>query len=364
MLVTYLAHDLDDPAIARRVEMFRRGGAKVRLAGFRRGSGAVPSSVTVLGHTQNGRMAQRVTSILRALPKIGRKLPPGPHPQTIMARNLEMLVLGVWLARGGRARLIYELLDIHGMMLGQSARARILRGAEAWLMRRCSALVTSSPAFSTRYLQAYGQPDIPVILIENKPFDIARSAPRLPQSPVTIGWFGILRCQFSLQALDRLTRAHPGQFRVILRGRPALDVLTGFEAIISANPDMTFQGPYRWPDDLPAIYGEVDLAWLIDRYQAGENSDWLLPNRLYEGCLHGAVPIVLQGTEVARKAAAWGCALTISAPNDDAIAAGLADAASTLPRLRNALADVPPSALRMDEAECRALTAAICGVAA
>lgn len=366
VLVTYLAHDLDDPAISRRVEMFRRGGAEVRLAGFRRGSAPLPPSVTVLGQTKNGRMKQRLFAILQALPRIDRLIPPPARPHTIMARNLETLVLGAWLARGGRARLCYELLDIHGMMLGQGMTARALRRVEGMLMRRCAAVVTSSPAFAANYLRAYGQPDIPVILAENKPFDApaVRPAPRPDGLPITIGWFGILRCNFSLRSLDRLTRTHPGHFRVILRGRPALDVMVDFDDIIAANPDMQFQGPYRWPDDLPAIYGEVDFAWLIDRYQAGENSDWLLPNRLYEGCLHGAVPIVLQGTEVGRKAAAWGCALTIAAPQDDAIAEGMLAAADALPALRQALADVPRSALRMDDAECRALTIAICGDAA
>ncbi|MDB6454794.1 glycosyltransferase [Falsirhodobacter sp. 20TX0035] len=366
MLVTYLAHDLDDPAISRRVEMLRRGGAEVRLAGFRRGSGALAPDVTVLGQTENGRMKQRLASILRALPRIGRMVPPAARPETILARNLETLVLGAWLARGGRARLCYELLDIHGMMLGQGKTARALRQVEATLMRRCAAVVTSSPAFARNYLRAYGQPDIPVILAENKPFDGPATKPATApaRAPVTIGWFGILRCRFSLDALDRLTRRHPGQFQVILRGRPALDVLGDFQAVVDANPDLHFLGPYRWPDDLPAIYGEVDYAWLIDRYQAGENSDWLLPNRLYEGCLNGAVPIVLEGTEVARKAAGWGCTLTIRAPKDDAIAEGLANAAGDLPALQQALAAVPRDALRMDDAECRSLTAAICGGAA
>ena len=60
MQVTYLAHDLDDPSCWRRVEMLRRGGATVRIAGFRRGAGPLPGPATVLGHTANGRLLQRV----------------------------------------------------------------------------------------------------------------------------------------------------------------------------------------------------------------------------------------------------------------------------------------------------------------
>ena len=375
MHVTYLAHDLDDPAIWRRVEMLRRGGADVRVAGFRRGQGPLPEPATVLGRTANGRMVQRVRAIGAAWPGIARAVPPQDGPEVVLARNLEMLALGARLvrARKGRARLVYELLDIHGMMLGQGAVARTLRRVEAALMRRAELVVLSSPAFAARYLGPHGQPGVPALLVENKPFARPQAArPDAPApggleggGPLVIGWFGMLRCRWSLGVLDQLTRATPGRFRVVLRGRPALDVMEDFHAVIDANPDLSFLGPYAWPGDLPDIYGGVDVAWLIDRYQAGQNSDWLLPNRLYEGCLNGAVPVVLDGTEVARRTAAWGCGVTVAAPDPEAVAAALSalDPAG-LARRRAAVSAIPRAALEMDDAECRRLTAAICGTAA
>lgn len=371
--VTYLAHDLDDPAIWRRVEMLRRGGATVRVAGFRRGQGPLPEPATVLGRTANGRMVQRVRAILAAWPRIARAVPAPDGPEVILARNLEMLALGARLARMRKARLVYELLDIHGMMLAQGAVARALRRVEAALMRRAGLVVLSSPAFAARYLGPHGQPEVPALLVENKPFarpQAARTDAPAPGGleqggPLVIGWFGMLRCRWSLEVLDQLTRARPGRFRVVLRGRPALDVMENFHAVIEANPDLSFLGPYDWPGDLPGIYGGVDVAWLIDRYQAGQNSDWLLPNRLYEGCLNGAVPVVLEGTEVARRVAAWGCGVSVAAPEPEAVAAALSalDGAG-LARRRAAVAAIPRTALEMDEAECLRLTAAICGTVA
>ena len=43
--------------------------------------------------------------------------------------------------------------------------------------------------------------------------------------------------------------------------------------------------------DLPRLYGDMHFAWAVDFYEAGSNSDWLLPNKLYEAGLFGAVPI-------------------------------------------------------------------------
>ncbi|MFC0201994.1 hypothetical protein [Paracoccus rhizosphaerae] len=116
---------------------------------------------------------------------------------------------------------------------------------------------------------------------------------------------------------------------------------------------------------MPRIYGQVDLAWLIDRYQAGQNSDWLLPNRLYEGCLNGAVPVVLNGTEVARRVQAWDCGPILPSTDDGAIRATLSGlCAQDLARFRHALAAIPKDRLHMDRAECGTLTRAICGTAA
>ncbi|WP_378948969.1 glycosyl transferase [Paracoccus sp. R86501] len=368
--MTYLAHDLDDPSIWRRVSMLRQGGAEVRVAGFRRGQGPLPEEATVLGHTANGRMIQRVRAIAAAWPRIARMIPVQHGPEVILARNLEMLALGARLARIRGARLVYELLDIHAMMLGQGTAARVLRRVEAKLMHRTSLVVLSSPAFDTSYLRHFNQPDVPTLMVENKPFarpDITQQRGAAADGaenggPLIIGWFGMLRCRWSLGVLDQVTRAHPGQYRVILRGRPALDVMEDFHDVVDANPDLSFMGPYDWPDDLPAIYGQIDVAWLIDRYQAGQNSDWLLPNRLYEGCLNGAVPVVLDGTEVARRVSAWDCGVLVATPGADAVAATLSTLSpASLATRREAVADLPRAVLEMDKAECRHLTSAICG---
>lgn len=368
MHVTYLAHDLDDPSIWRRVRMLRQGGADVRVSGFRRGQGPLPEPATVLGHTANGRMIQRVRAIAAAWPRIARLIPAPQGSGVILARNLEMLALGARLARARGGRLVYELLDIHSMMLGSGPSARILRRIEAGLMRRADLVVLSSPAFRTQYLQPFGQPDLPTLLVENKPFARPQEpsdAPAThagPAGTLTIGWFGMLRCRWSLGVLDRVTRSRPGRIRVILRGRPALDVMQDFHQVVDANPDLSFLGPYDWPGDLPGIYGQIDAAWLIDRYQAGQNSDWLLPNRLYEGCLNGAVPIVLDGTEVGRRVRAWDCGIAVAAPDADAVLDALSGVdAPGLAARRAAVAALPRGALQMDGDECRLLTAAICG---
>jgi GT2 family glycosyltransferase len=363
MRVLYLAHDLDDAAIWRRREMLRLGGAEVDLAGFRRGEGELPGPATELGRTRNGRMAGRALAVLRRIATLPQ-LDMGPTPDVILARNLEMLALAAALRRRfPQARVVYELLDVHRLLLGCGVVSRALRAIEASLLRRTALVLISSPGFRRHYLTPFRRPAREVMLVENKV--LAGAAVSEPVAPVTdgpirIGWFGILRCAWSLAMLDQLTQAAPGRYRVILRGRPALDVVPDFHATVEANPDMSFHGPYRWPDDLASIYGEVDMAWLIDRYEAGGNSDWLLPNRLYEGCLHGAVPVALAGTEIADRLRTLGIGVIADTP--DGIGADLAALdRDRLVWLRDRVRALPRSTWEAGTDECRALVARLAG---
>jgi succinoglycan biosynthesis protein ExoA len=366
MHVLYLGHDLDDAAIWRRHRMLRLGGAEVTLAGFRRGEGALSGPAIVLGRTANGRMVGRALSVLGTLARLPEPLLRSPEPVAILARNLEMLALAVALSRHfPRARIVYELLDVHRLLLGRGVVSRLLRAIEVWLLRRTNAVVISSPGFRRGYLEPFRRPVRDLVLVENKMLaeglPVVLAAPA-DGEPIRIGWFGILRCAWSLRVLDQATRAAPGRYRVILRGRPALDVIPDFHAIVAANPDLRFGGPYRWPDDLSSIYAGVDLAWTIDRYEAGGNSDWLLPNRLYEGGLHGAVPLALDGTEVADRLRALRIGVIVGAPSAEALLAEL-DALDRerLSGLRKAVTGLPRETWEVGVDECRALVDRLAG---
>ncbi len=366
MKVLYLAHDLDDSAIERRRSMLRLGGAEVTLAGFRRGDGPLPTPAIVLGRTRNGRMASRVLSVLRGIVAPAPQILDGPAPDVILARNLEMLALAVSLGRRfPQARIVYELLDVHRLLLGKGLISRTLRGIEAGLLDKTALVLISSPGFQRGYLTRFRRPVRQVVLVENKPLATKSVPPASPASggPLTIGWFGILRCAWSLAALDRLTRDAPGRYRVVLRGRPALDVLPDFHATVAANPDLAFHGAYRWPDDLPLIYAGIDLAWLIDRYEAGGNSDLLLPNRLYEGGQHGAVPLALAGTETADRLKTLGIGVIVGEPEPKVVASTLATLdGQSLAALRDALQALPRSTWEAGPDECRALVAHLSGI--
>ena len=364
--ILYLAPDLDDTAVWRRVRMLEIGGANVTVAGFSRGATPHPASAIVLGRTQDGRMVQRLGAVARAAFGLRRRLAAVPRPDAVVARNLEMLALAAgsglrWPDVTGRRaaappRLVYEVLDIHRMMVGDSVRARSLRAVERRLAARAGLLLTSSPGFVRHYFVPHGIGADRVRLVENKPLATEGSIPTpapLPVSgPLAIGWFGILRCQWSLRTLDALTRGAHGRYRVDLRGRPALDAIPDFHAVVAANPDLRFEGAYR-PEDLPRHYGEVALTWMVDRFDAGGNSDWLLPNRLYEGGAQGRIPVALDGTEVAAELRRRGLGLILPRPDIAAVESLLGQLVQAdLDRLGTAVRACPTSSWTTSAEEC------------
>ena len=140
-----------------------------------------------------------------------------------------------------------------------------------------------------------------------------------------------------------------------------LNHFADLDATVAPMPHVAFAGPYR-PDGLAALYGGVHFIWCIDYYEAGANSEWLLPNRLYEGGAHGAVPIARAGTATAARLADLGIGHVLDGDPERALAAFVA--AMTPDRyaaMAAAVARVDRTAFVSDAAECRRLVGLVAG---
>lgn len=364
--ILYLVHNLADPAVARRIAMFQAGSAEIEIVGFRRGDSPKPvlpvETIVELDVTHDGRMLQRLTATLNAAwraPEWSRSL---AQPDIIVARNLEMLgvanrLRGLW---GGAPALVYECLDIHRLLLRGDQLGKAMRALEQRLMRNVDALITSSPAFLRNHFDIHGAP--PAILVENKVFAPGLQAvgcnPSLggDMTPMRLGWFGALRCSKSLAALDRLSRQMNGKLEVTLQGRPALTEFADFHDTTTGSPHLNYGGTYRYPGDLAGIYSAVHFVWAIDFFEEGLNSSWLLPNRIYEGCLNGAIPIALAGTETAAFIERLGIGLVVP---DIALGTLMAlfegMTGDQMRELAAGVAALDPATFRISEQDCASL---------
>lgn len=369
MRIAYLVHDLADPAVARRVAMLRAGGAEVVLAGFRRGGEAAEAGSVDLGRTFDGRFGQRIAQVVRNLADAGRLKRAIASADVVMARNLEMMALAARV-RPACASLVYECLDVHRLMLRSDAAGHALRALERRLLAASDLLVVSSPAFVERHFAPrYGTRAgriPPVLLVENKVLELEgpppNPGPRPPGPPWRIGWYGALRCRRSLQILGDLAARRPDLVRVTLGGRPARTEFDDFDAAVARTPALTFEGPYA-AGDLPALYGGVHFTWAIDWFEAGANSAWLLPNRLYEGGRFGAVPLALRDVETGRWLAQRGLGVLMNDPAVELEALLEAMAPARYAGLAATAAAQPPEAFAAGREDCRTLVSRLAAAA-
>lgn len=366
--IAYFVHDLADAAVRRRVRMLQIGGAQIVLLGFLRGDMAAPDfpgvTTYLLGRTADGALIKRAAAVAAQILRSPAWRARLGGCDVILARSLELLTLA-WAARvttGSKARLVYECLDIHRMMLGQGLASRGLRALERALLRRCSLLWVSSPAFLDSYFRPLQHLSTPTYLVENKVLSEVEPEPRPaharpPAPPWRIGWFGMLRCRKSLLALTDLAARRPDLVRIVLRGRPSLDELPDFDAL-AETPGVAYGGRYT-AKDLPDLYGGVHFTWAVDYFEAGQNSDWLLPNRIYEGGAAGAVPIASKTVETGRWLARNGLGLLLDDPAAEIEQALAAMTPQAYARLANAVDAAPSALFEAGPLACRDLVASL-----
>jgi succinoglycan biosynthesis protein ExoL len=372
MRITYFAADLSDPALAQRVRMLRAGGADIKLLGFRRSAAPIDSVEGVaaidLGRTFPRRFRDRTLKVLGRSLGAWRWRDAVRDADVLLARNLEMWTVAdaarVWAA--SRVPIVYECLDVHDLLLQAGLKSKLLRHWERRAVKRSAALMVSSPGFLTNHFERLGV-DLPaVILAENKRVlpqsdpDRTRFTAVEAELPWRIGWFGILRCVKSFQILLALARRRPQLVDIQLRGRPT-DELQNLISEHLPLPNMRFGGSYDQAE-LASIYRSCHLTWAIDYSQHGFNSDWLLPNRIYEGGYYNSPAIALAGTETANWLQARRAGVLLQDPEVelDAFMGGL-----TIARyldLQRSSAAIPTRDLVHTIEECRRLTAKIAGV--
>lgn len=271
-----------------------------------------------LGTTENENPVGRLIAIARGIRTTFARRDRLARTDVFVARNLDMLILAgvARLFVRPRPALVYECLDIHTLMSARGAKGALVRAVERVLLARTASLVVSSPAFVSEYFEPMQGWRGPVALVENKvrvegaaavrPAPPSSEAPPewTPEAPLVLGWVGSLRCPASLDILVAFADHWGPRVRLEFHGAVHRHALPDFDEVVDARDNITWHGAYDYPDDLARIYTSLDVVWSQDLWQYGENSTWLLPNRIYEASYYGCPSIAVQGTETGRRVAA------------------------------------------------------------
>lgn len=364
----FFGHDAHDAAVQRRIASFVRAGVEVTGFTMRRGAAfETPWRNIDLGETRDADFAQRLAALARGRSALAQHKETLRSADIFYARNLDMLLLATQAKSmsGARAQIVYECLDIHRFMTRGDALGAAMRALERRLLKASARLIVSSPAFEREYFAKRHPGAYHAQLIENRMPPGFSYGPRPAAGPardgaITIGWFGNLRCKRSLSLLLALAERFPDRVRLALRGAPAKAEFADFEARVAGHANVRFGGRYRWPDDLGEIYRDVDLVWAGDFHDAGANSKWLLPNRLYEGGYYGAPPLAPVASETGRWIDAHGFGFTLAEPLEETLPAfieGLTHA--RIAEARALLLAAPEAVFLQDEHEIPDLVASL-----
>jgi succinoglycan biosynthesis protein ExoL len=307
----FFCPDITDASTMKRAQQFIQHGLQVVVFGFRReryNSGYAPPWPHVeLGMTADGRYWQRLRALLGALPAIFAHRKWLRSASVFYARNIDQLVLTMlarWLS-GNKAPVAYEVLDIQPALMGRGPSAFLLRLIERLCLRSVRLLVLSSPGFHRSYFSMIQKYRGEWFLMENKLHEPIAAAEAIRAKPVehdghrpwVVAYFGLIRGQATVDLMTRLAERLGD--KVVFKFRGILTTVDEkrFRETLARHPNMIYGGPYRPHDDLPSLYGDVDIAWGLDLENTDHNSRWLLPCRFYEAGHFGVPCLAVHGFE-------------------------------------------------------------------
>ena len=302
MKITFLLPVASDAHLQKRVKALENLGVQSKVLAFEREwypGKPWPGGYTSLGQLQHRHYYKRFVPLMKALPMVRAA---AKESDVIYAFNMDTLLLG-WLASRAldrRPKIVYEVSDIEPVFMGNSVLSRGVRWLERFLLRRVSSLVVTSETYIDGYYQGIQSlSHLHYQVIENK---LDANTISQPQSPMTrsewdgvlrIGYFGVIRCRRSWGILKKAVEKGNGRVQVYVRGIPV--GLEGFEDVQSA-PSIDYGGPYIAPDDLPAMYEQVDIAWIAS-YLTKAHLCWSRTNRFYEACFFKKPMFAQVGTQ-------------------------------------------------------------------
>lgn len=283
-----------------RLEELEKLGVECKVAGFQRRyypGKEWGKEVISLGYVEHVNYIKRLTTLLKAVPEIRRQ---SNEVSYLLTLSFDLLLIS-WISLIGKSKkpgIIHDVSDIRSAFIGSHLAAKLLRCVERFLLRRVRVVIVTSWAYVTEYFQKIQKlHDVPFHLIENKlnPGSApkpSQKAQRLskPKETFTIGYFGLIRCERSLQVLMEAASRLNGRIQVIIRG-----VFLGTESYqekIENHPYITYEGSYVAPDDLRSIHDEVDFSWLVHAH-SNENTKWSRIFRFYHAA-HYKCPMIAQ----------------------------------------------------------------------
>ncbi len=237
-----------------------------------------------LGHIENENYFRRISKIIKAIFILKKHLKKNDIVYTFGLDTFYIAYIASIL-KFKSIKIVYEVGDIRRVFTTKGFRGSMFRFFERRTLKRATALIVTSPMFITKYfndIQKFKKKNI--FLIENKP-DIINQMKvlnkNLEKDKITIGFFGMIRCERSLLILSKLVQMNK-TFVLYIRGIIDEELIHKFK--LSNLENVIIGNEYEASKDLPELYSNIDMCWTAYPYSQNQlgNQFWAMTTRFYE----------------------------------------------------------------------------------
>lgn len=287
--------------------MLKEQGFDVEVVAFERHyhKGRLPDCpITLIGKIDHGEYLKRLIVMIRAVPILRQRMKAN---SVIYLTGLDMAFFSMGAGIGFNRAKIIEVGDIRDIQLRSGIMGKLIRWLDGKVVDRCRLIVVTAPDFLNSYYHHWVKTRTPGLVIENKLEQAvvsnfrqsinASTNIRNSNGRLVIGYFGLLRCQWSWDVLKYLATHHSERFEIVVAGFSL--GLNDVAEFANSQPNVNYLGEFKSPQDLPDLYSKVDIVWSC--YKPIEPDDWNLkwarPNRFYESCCFGKPMVSRDGSK-------------------------------------------------------------------
>lgn len=301
--ILFFTTAIEHTTFRRTAKMLQEQGAEVHVIGFTRKNfpeGTDNLSIESLGVLSHGNYVSRIIRLFKYLSILRRR---AKDYDVIYNFTLDTLIISRIVLFLSNKKWIYQIQDIRPIYFGKSKKSKIARFLEKYFIKNIDLLVVSSfNYYEDHYKDLYGISIDKVYVLENK-LDRNSICPEILNSEkdsnrdiITIGYFGVMRCNKSWQILKTLAIEQKNRISLYLRGKPI--AMPNIHEEIFDISNITYDGLYKSPDDLNELYNRVDIVWACYPYSERKEGNWRLARtiRFYEALAFRKPVIVQKGT--------------------------------------------------------------------
>ena len=219
----------------------------------------------------------------------------------------------------GAKRYIYEESDLIHTKFKSKSVVKMFESIDKWIIKHSKISVLTSEGF-VKYHYGKKRGPLNICVLPNKLNPLCKElrpiAKTLNYDHFRVGFVGFFRYE-SVYNFLVVTAKHFPQIQVKLFGANSgwseKQMLELF-----AFPNVTNEGPFQNPMDLPKVYSQIDLV--VSTYDIeDDNPRYAEPNKIYESIYYETPIIVSSNTFLADKVEKMGIGFHINARNDDEV---------------------------------------------